>query len=639
MDDANSIIGNSYSWGTDNQWDLAPSMTHTRGKHTMHYGGEISYRLNASGDLGRANGQLDFRRGWTQQYSGRSQGQLDGSGVASLLLGYPQSGYVEWRDTFYRTSPYFAFYMQDDWKVTPKLTLNLGLRYDFVVPFKERYNRVNSGFDFNVKNPLSDQITANWKKLKAEYDATNPQWPYPNSPEAIYGGKVFAGVNGQPEHTYYTDWQNIQPRVGFAYQVLPKTVLRGGFGIFHKYPTQGNLTDGFTLSTNYVSSLDGLTPSAGASLIGPYSLEDPFPNGASRPPGSSLGYLTNAGRGIGFDGRQRVIPRTYEYSLTIERELPLNTYIEASYSGNHTVHDTVNLQLDAVSWDNFLRAQQTPLFLDRRLPNPFLGIVPSTADFGNSSTVSAYQLTRPLPLFNGITENTNPWGWYHYDSLQLKLEKRAFQSREVGVLTFVVSYTFSKSYEANHRLNDWNLKEPPIHELDYQDKPQSIAFSGVWDLPIGKGRRLSTNNRFGNVLLSGWTFDWILTYYSGYPVGKPDAIFSCGDYRAIDQTSDHWFNNDKSCYADRPPYTLRVVEDRFSNIRNPAELQINLAIGKNIKLSEHLSVLLKGESFNVTNTPILRGPDTNWKSTRFGMLPVQQNNFPRLVQLAAKIIF
>jgi hypothetical protein len=643
MDDYPQVIGNSYSWSTDNHWDFMPSVTHTKGTHTLHYGLELARRLYGSGNPGQANGQLGFGRSTTQQYTGRNLGSTDGSGIASLLLGVPNGGGIDFNDTYFRRGSYIAGYLQDDWKVNRKLTLNLGLRYDFEAPFTEIHDRVNAGFDFTAKNPLSDEIIANWKKLKVEWDAANPPgsspaaaWRYPDAPSAILGGKVFAGVKGQPRRTYYTDWQDIQPRLGFAYNMASKMVLRGGFGIFHKTATQGNYTDGFNLRSNYVTSLDGILPSAG--LTGPYSLEDPFPDGASRPPGSSLGLLTNVGRGISYDGRQRLLPRTYEYSFTVERELPWGTVLEATYSGMKTVHDTAGIQQDNVSWENVLLAQQNPLYLDRQVPNPFYGIVPITADFRNP-TISTYNLNRPFPLFNGISQSTNPWGWYRYDSLQIRLEKRAFGSRDAGVLTFVLAYTFSKSFEANHRLNDWNVREPLIHELDYQDKPQSFALSGVWDLPLGKSRRFNSSNRAASWLMSGWNLDWIVTYYSGYPVGKPDAQFFCSDYRVAGQTHDRWLNNDRNCYAQRLPYTLRTVEDRFPNIRNPAEPQVNVALAKNFRITERISGLIRGESFNIANTIIYPGPETNWQNPRFGMLPLQQNNFPRLVQLAAKIMF
>ncbi len=637
LDQYEAIIGNSFSKSIDNQWDFAPSMTQTRGRHTLHTGFEYVYAARVTAGPGRANGEFTFSRFWTQQYSTRGQGAADGSGVADLLLGIPGSGFIDYNDSFYRTFPYYAVYAQDDWKVSSKLTLNLGLRWDLQVPFVERFNRINSGFDFNAKNPLSDAIVANWAKIKADYDKTNPKYPYPDVPQAILGGKMFP--DGNHRRPYDKDWTNFQPRLGVAWNFMDKTVLRAGFGIFHRTATQGNLTDGFNQRTNYIRSLDGdIKPSAG--LTGGYSLENPFPNGFIAPSGAKLGLLTNVGRTANFDGRQLIIPRTFEYSFGFERELPWDMVAEASYVGSQTVHDTFNVQLDNVSYDDFLKAQGDPFYLDRSVPNPFFGILPANSDFGSGTGISAYNLRRPYPIFNGITQFTNPWAKYRYDSLQVRVEKRVLASRQTGILTFIFAYTFAKAFEANHRLNDWNLREKPIHELSNLDKPQNIAFSGVWDLPFGTGRRwLSSPNTLTGILTNGWTFDWIWTYYSGYAVGKPDAIFSCGSYKIDKQTENQWFNNDRSCYTTRPSFTLRVVEDRFANIRNPAKPQLNIALAKNFKAGERYKVQFRGESFNTTNTPIRRAPNTDFRSADFGKLPIQQENFPRNIQFALKIFF
>ena len=127
---------------------------------------------------------FNFNRDWTQQMSDRNLGSSDGSSVASLLLGVPAStdSYVDYRDTFFRYRPYYAFYVQDDWKVTPTLTLNLGLRYDIQIPFAERYDRLNAGFAATTVNPLSDQILTAWNNAKTTYDASNPKYAFPAAP-------------------------------------------------------------------------------------------------------------------------------------------------------------------------------------------------------------------------------------------------------------------------------------------------------------------------------------------------------------------------------------------------------------------------------------------------------------------------
>ena len=636
------IIGTSYSWSTDNHWDFAPSVTKTRGKQTWHFGFEYARIARGSGGPGLATGRLDFNsRYWTQQYKERGFGQSDGSGIASLLLGLPTGGQIDYNDSYYRTNGYYALFFQNDWKVRSNLAINLGLRWDVWRPFVEQHDRVNSYFDWNAKNPLSDQIVASWSATKAQWDAQNPgkESLYPNAPSVIKGGLVFPGVNGQPRTIYNTDWTNIQPRIGIAWQITPKTVMRGGFGIYHRVTSNSGLTNGFSRGTGYLRSLDGdFQPSA--SLTGPYSLENPFPDGYLSPTGSTLGLLTNVGSGLSIDTRSLPTPRIYEMSFGIQRELFGGIVMETSYSGNRAVHEPVGQQWGNVSRADFNKGTADPSYLNTALPNPLRGILPAATGFGSSTSINAYDLRRPYPIFPGVFVNTNPVGKYWYDSLQVSMEKRVLKSRSAGVLTFVVSYTFSKSFEANHRLNDWNFAEPLIHELDNNDKPQSFAFSGIWDIPVGKGRRLFANSRKAvDAVFGGWSFDWIYTYVSGYPVGKPDANFTCADYRVKDQTFDRWLNNDKNCYSDRAPYTLRNVEDRFPNIRNPSEPSLNVALQKTFKVNDRWSFQLRGESFNVTNTPLMPGPNTDYRSPNFGVVTRSQQNFPRLVQLAGKIYF
>jgi hypothetical protein len=418
------------------------------------------------------------------------------------------------------------------------------------------------------------------------------------------------------------------------------TVLRTGFGIYHRTATQGNYTDGFSQQTPYTRSLSGdVTPVM--SLTGPYSLENPFPNGLTAPSGRELGLLTNVGNGVSFDGSQRLVPRTFQYSFGLQRRLWQGIILDASYVGSYTDHDTVSYNMDYVSMDLFLKGQATPTFLDRTVANPFYGILPINTTFGASPTIAARNLYYPYPLFNGVTMSTNPWGSYRYDSLQLRVDKRFTGNRRAtGALTMTFAYTFSKNFQAVNRLNNWDLEEKPVHELVSYDKPQNLSVSGVWDLPVGKGRHFLPNaNRLVEGVLGGWTVNLIYRYNSGNPVGGIDVMSYCSNLLVDNQTHDHWFNNDKSCYKARASYTLRNVPDRYAWLRQMDNTTVNLSGAKSFNLSEHWRFSLRAEAFNLFNHPLYGAPDTGYQNARFGMLPVGQQNFPRLIQVSGRINF
>ena len=632
--------GSAGEWNTYNQFNFAPSVIFTKGTHSLRAGFEYNYVMQAIGNVGYANGYFNFDRGWTRQLSGFDGGTYDGSSIASLLLGNPANGQVDWQDNPYRTRPYLAIYVQDDWKVTRTLTLNLGLRYDVQVPWRERYDRSNRGWDFATKNPYSDAVLANWAKIKALEDAKNPKYPFPAVPNAMLGGFQFAGVNGQSSRLYDTDWTNFGPRVGVAWQVRPKTVIRAGAGAYYMSPTQNNTTTGFAQTTNYITSNDGFTPSAGTGLSGAYSLVDPFPTGVLQPTGAAAGLGTNIGRGVSFDPARFKIPRTYQYSFGIQQQLPLDILAEASYAGNYQTYINLGTAINEISLDDYNRSRADTAYNSTQVTNPFYNVLPANGGQGQNPTISRGSLLRPNPVFQGVTNNLTQWGRYRSDALQVKIEKRVLGGEKTGVFTYVLSYTFAKAFEANHRLQSWNLQEPLVYELDNTDKPHMLSFSGVWDLPIGQGRKfLNSGNAVARKLASGWQMDWIYTYTSGYPTGWPDLINSCADWHATDQNSSAWFNNNKSCYSTRQSYTFRLVPDRFSDIRNPATKQLNIAVEKTTRINDRFRFVIRAESFNLTNTPGYAGPDTSFGSDRFGMLPNNQQNWPRLVQLSSKIFF
>ena len=634
---------NIYTWGTDNQWNLAPTMTVTKRKMTLKYGVDLVYAMRGSGNVGQTNGQFSFNRSITRQNPLLGGNNTDGAGIADLLLGAPGSGFADWNDTYYRTWPYAGVFIQNDWKVARHLTLNLGLRYDVQFPFVERWDRLNAGFDFNTKSPVSDAVLAQWKTNEAAYNANKANvFPYPPAPDAILGGKTFVTSKG-PRRTYDTDWTNIQPRIGVAWAFHKTSVLRGGFGVFHRTATQSGYTDGFSQQTVYQASLDGGITSAAlqGSSSAPYSLQNPFPDGLVAPSGSKLGLLTNAGNGVSFDGHQRPIPTNYQYSFGIQHRSIWNTLFDVSYVGSVTNHESMSYNSDYLPLDVFLKAQQTNSFLTRTVNNPFYNILPRNTTFGAGPTMSAQALYYPYPLFNGITISTNPWTRYRYDALQIRVEKRfGGDRRQGGALTMVFSYTFSKNFQDANRLNNWNLTEKPIHEVVGYDKPQNISYTGVWDLPFGKGRHFAAAApKMVDRVIGGWTINWIYRFTSGNPVGGIDVVSSCPDLLLDNQRHDQWFNNNRNCYKSRPNFTLRNVPDRYGWLRQMDNLTVNLAGAKTFAITERWKFNLRAEAFNLFNHPLYGAPDTGFQNVRFGMLPLGQQNFPRLIQISGKILF
>jgi hypothetical protein len=655
------ILGNGSplgTWRPETTFNFAPSVNMTRASHNLRVGFDYKYRVIADGATGNSQGIFTFDSGLTRQASGRNLTNTEQfNGIATVLLGIPTGGSIAYNDTFYRTRPSYGLYVQDDWKLTPKLTVNFGLRYDISLGYLERFNRRTSTFDPTAVHPLNDQIMAAWRANKAAWDA-NPanKWKYPDPPQAFTGTWLFAGVKGQPRRAVDTDFTNLAPRIGIAWRLDQKTVIRTGAGVFYENLNQNQNTVGFSQSTGFTSSLDGgKTPSACANNgcasgppTGPYSLVDPFPQGFAIPGGSSLGNMAGIGNGVGFQPRHYKIPRTYQYSFGVQRELPFGILWDLSFSGNKQVFGAYSFDMNWPSGAAGLALQnqaiQDTTFYSTSMPNPFYGILPQTSSRGASPTIARSSLMQNFPMWNSMANDGIQGARFRSDAMQLKVEKRSFgdPNSAAGVMTWILSWTFAKSYEENHRLGaSWDTTQPLYREIDYQDKAHTFSVSGVWDLPFGKGRRFGSGaSGLSNYVIGGWKADWIFTYASGYPLSFPNLINYCGVWAAKNQNENSWFNNDKSCYSEQPSNTLRYLPDRFpGTIREPQQPQLNAAVSKDLKFGERYRLNLKGEGFNIMNTPIRTNPNTDFKSLDFGRLGFSQKNFPRFFQLAAKFYF
>ncbi len=669
----NSNITNSFS--------VPVYLTKITGRHTFKFGGEYRrFQVNQSG------GSFNFGGGafcFTNQFTARDpQNRASGGAAfADLLLGAPTANrsFAECGGNapvtqLENVSPttfewaYLAGYVQDDFKVTPRLTLNLGFRYDYEQSPVERYNRQNRGFAVDQANPLATVVR----------NASATDCPACSN---LTGGLLFAGVSGQPEGAFDPDRNNFQPRVGVAYQLNDKTVLRGGYGLFYFPSAEYGGASGFSVITPFSGTLTG----GGANAFIPRAdaLSNPFPSGLFQPTGASLGLSTQLGTDVTFVNPNREIPYIHQYSLGIQRELPFRMKLDLSYVGSATrkiltgdaqaVGSAVNVRnLNVNSAEQIARFRQDPTFFNASVTNPFAGLIPSNAQL-NGATIQRSLLLRPFPQFNAVNFIGENVGTLDYNSFQASVEKRLS-----GGLVGVVSYTFSKNIGALGFLNNQDA-EPARAVVDF-DSPHVLVVSAVYNLPFGRGQRFfSDAGKAVDLLLGGFEYSVIAQYRSGRPVNLPGNADLIGDPRGdellsnpnVAGTTESYFNN---CVrqldgtssrpatnasgtrggATRVPCTnpafalrntgntLRSSPLRLGNLREPTAAAFDMALNKSFIFTESVRFQFRAELFNAFNTPLFGSPESgDATGQNFGVLNPNngQRNIPRQVQLGFKFIF
>ncbi|HEV2765414.1 MAG TPA: TonB-dependent receptor, partial [Pyrinomonadaceae bacterium] len=511
------------SQNTTNTISLQGNLAMVYGKHSLRVGGEVrDNRINARGaSFSWGGGQFAFNRNFTQQDPTLPASGTQGSAVASLLLGFPSGGTVDdlsrpgfrWR--------YYAPYIQDDIRVSRKLSVNLGLRYDYEAAPVERFNQQNRGFGFDQTSPLQALI-AGRPGVNECPACTN-----------LRGGLLFAGVNGQPEEAFEADRNNFQPRVGVAYELNEKTVLRGGYGLYYFPQAEFGGTTGFTISTPFVSTLSTGIPAN--------SLSNPFPAGILRPVGSSLGLLTQAGGNVIFSNPDREIPKIHQYSVGLQRQLPGNFRLDLAYVGSRSLDILTNdfnvgnaRNINVLSAAQLADARVRPGFYNEEVDNPFAGLLPGTGL--NGARIARRRLLVPFPQFNEVVMALENAGDIRYDSLQASVERRTASG-----LTVIASYTFSKTIGALGFLNPQD-EEASRSVTDF-DRPHVFVLSGVYQLPFGRGRQFFTDAGRGlNMLLGGWEYNFIARFQSGRPLNLPGNVDLIADPVIEDNVAERYFN-------------------------------------------------------------------------------------------------
>ncbi len=615
-----------------NYHTLVGGLNQTRGNHSFRYGAEFrTYQENRSG-YGNYAPRIDFTAGWTSGPLDNSSAAPIGQGLAGFLLGIPTGGFKEVNASYAEQSRYYGLYFQDDWKVTSRLTLNLGLRYELETPTSERYDRTVRGFDFTTPNPV-----------EAEARAAYARSPIPELPVAQFrtpGGLKFSGAGGVPRTLWNTDRNNFAPRFGFAWQALAKTIVRGGYGIFYEQLGAREIDvnqQGFSQRTSLVPSLDnGLTFRA--------SIADPFPDGFLQPAGASGGLLTYVGRSPGYFDPERGTGYMQRWSLGVQQELPWRVLLETSYIGNRGTLLGVDRDwntLPANWWSRSpVRDQPAIDFLTTNVTNPFNGLAAFAGAGLSGRNVGRQQLLRPFPHFTGVTTSDDTgYSWYH--SLQARLERRWAKG-----FTVQGSYTFSKFMEAVDLLNDFDGR--PSEVISPQDRPHHVAITGIYELPFGKGRRyLASAPAWVEHLAGGWQLQGIYQGQSGPPIAFGNVIFYGSSLNSIvrpesERTPERWFNINAGFERDSArqlAWNARSFPLRLSGLRSDGFNQFDLSVFKNVRISERIRLQLRAEAQDALNHAMFAGPNTAPANSLFGQVTATQFAEQRRITVAGKLSF
>lgn len=625
-----------------------------RGRHAVKLGAnERIYRMyNYRPD--DPAGNFTFSRGFTQRVPVETIPQT-GDSIAALLLGHPASGRLGIAPQPAVQSKYYALFVQDDWKVSDRLTLNLGLRWELETGNTERFNRLLN-FDPRARFPI-DEIAV------ALPEATG-LGTLRLAPRGVVTPVGRGGVK-ERENTD-RDYNNFGPRIGLAFKLNEKTVIRAGGSIFYAALGGGGFNivtaamDGLA-ETPFIASLNnGISPAPGTSL------SDPFPSGIVAPATGYLGPLTAFGRqSVPVRLRNIRQPKIGQWNLNLQRELPGGILIEAAYAGSAAIGllsgatDINQLSPEALAIAS--RVVNGARLGDLAVPNPFLALPadqrpPATSILGRS-TVTVAQLLRPYPQFGNVVSYSQNEAHSSYHALQLTATRRAGES-----LTFSIAYAFSKSIDD---LTSMSLNNQTIQIQYYQDYHNRRADKSLsnfdathrlitdlsWRLPFGRDRRFLREGAAGR-LLGGFSVNLIAQAQSGFPIsiGATNASLQglafnslrpniTGEVVVEGRTKAErirqYFNT--LAFAQPVPYTFGNAPRTLPNLRGPAYFSTNLSLQRDFQLTERSRLQIRAEAFNIFNRANFQTPGTTFGAPNFGIITSTED--PRQVQFAARISF
>ncbi|MBS1824817.1 MAG: TonB-dependent receptor [Acidobacteria bacterium] len=613
------VTGTGYNAVKSRTWQYNASMTMLRGAHTFKMGADFR-RFPVSIDQSSPLA-ISTSGAFTGGPNPQSAAARTGRGLADLMLGIASVSY-QIRPIEFHRHPYYAVYFQDEWKLMPRLTMTLGMRYSLELPRTEDMNQYVF-LDMDSVSPLEGKV---------------------QGMTGLRGGVGFVGVNGVGRRTQVADRNNWDPRIGLAYELNSKTAIRTGFGVFtSSIAPNTDAALGFSATTNsLVSQADGVTPL--------YNLSNPLPGGFIQPTGSSLGLSTNLGQGISGPVRQQRLPYQMQWSLDVQRQLPWQTVFEIGYAGSSGVALPSGVQYNQLP-DQFLSLGTQ---LNATVNNPFFGIITEPTSTLSRSTIQRGQLLRPFPQFTGASASQAPVGHSTYHAMQMRVERRFADG-----LALLFAYTHSKLID---NVGDFGTFLGPAgfnnnncfacdRSLSYYDIPDVVRLSLRYELPFGVGKP-HVNKGVMARIVGGWSTGVYFTWDNGTPVQltNPNDSNSFGGSARPNATGEKggisnpkledgavYFN--KNAFVRAPQFTFGNVSRNLPDVRVPGIKNWDMLIEKRFSINERMSLDFRTELFNAFNNVVFSGPQTSITSADFGLIRLLQANVPRQIQFGLRFSY
>jgi hypothetical protein len=547
------------------------------------------------------SGQYVFAAGFTQGPNPATASTTAGFGFATFLLGAPTSGQITGDPRFRTSQAYVGPYVQDDWKITNTLTVNLGVRYEYQTPWIEKDDQLTF-FDPRASDPLTGRK----------------------------GLVRLVGRDGASRYQTDPDRNNVAPRLGFAWRVAKPMVLRGGYSIVY-YPGSGgigsapsDLGGGGFLTATTVNLVGSGTPPAAANTPPPgASLRSPFNSGYFEPPATAVGgSVTTAFRDL-------ETPYAHVWNVSLQRELPGLMIGEVAYVGTRGEKLWVNISRNAIPSD----ALSQGTALDALVPNPFFGIIKSGDGLLTAANTRASQLLKPYPHYAGVTRFRDSVGDSWYNGMTLRIEKRAAKG-----LTYQAAYTLSKEDDTvPERFGSRGSVVVDPNDLSKSkavaedDRTHVLSTYFIWELPIGPGQRWVNSGWIAHAI-GGWRLSGIGTFQSGRPLVVSGVTASngvstgLGAYANVagaphvsgrERTLDHWFNT--AVFTQPAPFTFGTGTRTYPDVRGPTIKRLDLLLSR-LQKRGRSTIELRVEAQNALNRPQFGEPVGGLTDVNFGKI-------------------